>query len=121
MRDSTIPMDYSWSFMMYSIGLYALTVKKYEIAILFFALCFGSRFNFIIFIIPTLMFFDKQTFSLRKKIVHILIIIFFGCLFYVPSWLQSQFSLNFIYSEQANFKTNSVFFLKNFQDFLTKF
>ena len=120
MRDSTIPMDYSWSFMMYSIGLYALTVKKYEIAILFFALCFGSRFNFIIFIIPTLMFFDKQILSLEKKIVHILIIIFFGCLFYVPSWLQSQFSLNFIYSEQANFKTNSVFSFEELSRFSYK-
>lgn len=120
MRDSTIPMDYSWSFMMYSIGLYALTTKKYEIAILFFSLCFGSRFNFIIFIIPTLIFFDNKILTLEKKITHILMITFFGCLFYVPSWLQSQFSLSFIYSEQAQFKTNSVLSIEEISRFSYK-
>ena len=120
MRDSTIPMDYSWSFMMYSIGLYALTIKKYEIAILFFSLCFGSRFNFIIFIIPTIVFFDNNTLNLEKKIIHILIIVFFGCLFYVPSWLQSQFSLSFIYSEQAMFKKNAILSIEEVARFLYK-
>ena len=120
MRDSTIPMDYSWSFMMYSIGLYTLAIKKYEIAILFFSLCFGSRFNFIIFIIPTLIFFDNRILTLEKKITHIIMITFFGCLFYVPSWLQSQFSLSFIYSEQAHFKTNSVLSIEEISRFSYK-
>ena len=120
MRDSTIPMDYSWSFMMYSIGLYALTIKKYEVAIFFFSLCFGTRFNFIIFIIPTIIFFDNKILSLEKKITLISIITFFGCLFYVPSWLQSQFSLSFIYSEQANFKTNSILSIEEISRFSYK-
>ena len=120
MRDSTIPMDYSWSFMMYSIGLYALTIKKYEVAIFFFSLCFGSRFNFIIFIIPTIIFFDDKILLLEKKITLISIITFFGCLFYVPSWLQSQFSLSFIYSEQANFKTNSILSIEEISRFSYK-
>ena len=30
-------------------------------------------------------------------------------MFYVPSWLNNEFSLSFIYSEQAGFKTNSIF------------
>ncbi len=120
MRDSTIPMDYSWSLMFYSIGLYALTIKKYEISILFFSLCFGSRFNFIIFIIPTLIFFDNKIINLEKKIFHIVIIIFFGCMFYVPSWLQNQFSLSFIYAEQSNFKTNSILSIEEFSRFFYK-
>lgn len=120
MRDSTIPMDYSWSFMFYSVGLYALTIKKFEISILFFALCFGSRFNFIVFIIPTIFFIDNKILNLEKKIIHMLIIIFFGCLFYVPSWLQSQFNLDFIYSEQASFKTNSIFSFEEISRFTYK-
>ena len=120
MRDSTIPMDYSWSFMFYSIGLYTLTKRKFEISILFFALCFGSRFNFIAFIIPTILFIDKEYLKINDKIYHIIIIIFFGCLFYVPSWLQSQFSLSFIYSEQANFKNNSIFSIEEISRFTYK-
>ncbi len=120
MRDSTIPMDYSWSLMLYSVGLYALSIKKYEISILFFSLCFGSRFNFIIFIIPTIVFLDNKIINLEKKIIHILIIIFFGCMFYVPSWLQSNFDLNFIYSEQASFKTNSIFSIEEISRFAYK-
>ena len=119
-RDSTIPMDYSWSFMLYSIGLYTLTIKKYEFSILFFALCFGSRFNFIAFIIPTFIFFDSKIINYKKKFFHIFIITFFGCLFYVPSWLQSQFSLSFIFSEQAEFKTNPVLSLEEVSRFIYK-
>jgi len=108
-RDSTIPMDYSWSFMFYSIALYSLINNKTEWSILFFALCFGSRFNFIAFIIPTIMFLDKRILKFELKLLHLAIITFFGCLFYVPSWLNNEFSLSFIYSEQAGFKTNSIF------------
>lgn len=120
LRDSTIPMDYSWSFMFYSIGLYALTIKKLQISFLFFALCFGSRFNFIAFIIPTIFFIDNKFLNLKEKILHILIVIFFGCLFYVPSWLQNQFSLSFIYSEQASFKTNSILSIEEISRFSYK-
>ena len=119
-RDSTIPMDYSWSLMFYSIGLYTLAIKKYEISILFFTMCFGCRFNFIIFIIPTIIFFDNKTLNLEKKIIHILLITFFGCLFYVPSWLQSQFSLSFIYSEQAMFKKNAILSIEEISRFSYK-
>ena len=120
LRDSTIPMDYSWSFMFYSIGLYTLVHGKFHISILFFALCFGSRFNFIAFIIPTILFLDKKYLKLNEKFITIFIVIFFGCLFYVPSWLQSQFSLNFIYSEQASFKTNSIFSIEEISRFAYK-
>ena len=120
LRDSTIPMDYSWSFMFYSIGLYALTNKKFEISILFFALCFGSRFNFIAFIIPTILFLDNKYIKLNDKILHILIITFFGCLFYIPSWLENHFSLSFIYSEQAIFKTGSILSIEEISRFTYK-
>ena len=41
-------------------------------------------------------------------------------MFYVPSWLQSQFSLSFIYSEQANFKTNSILSIEEISRFSYK-
>ena len=71
LRDSTIPMDYSWSFMFYSIGLYTLVHGKFHISILFFALCFGSRYNFIAFIIPTILFLDKKYLKLNEKFIII--------------------------------------------------
>lgn len=119
-RDSTIPIDYSWSFLFYSIGLYTLVNKKYEISILFFALCFGSRFNFIAFIVPTIFFIDSKFINLKQKIINIFIIVFFGCLFYVPSWLQNQFALDFIYSEQSSFKTNSILSIEELSRFTYK-
>ena len=111
LRDSTIPMDYSWSFMFFAIGLFSLVKKKLEISIFFFVLCFGSRFNFIAFIIPAIILIDKNVLKIEHKLSVIFLIIFFGSLFYVPNWLQHKFSLDFIYSEQSDFKQNHIFSL----------
>ena len=82
-----------------------------------FYLCFGSRFNFIAFIIPTIIFLDNRILKFELKLLHLAIITFFGCLFYVPSWLNNEFSLSFIYSEQAVLKQTQYFHLKKLQDF----
>jgi hypothetical protein len=97
-RDSTIPIDFSWSFIFYSLGFYFITKKKIELSIIFFSLCFGSRFNYIVFILPSILLLSKSFIDIKKKILICFIIITYGGLFYLPSWLQARFSLDFIFS-----------------------
>lgn len=113
LRDSTIPIDFSWSFIFYSLGFYFITRKQVELSVFFFSICIASRLNFIIFILPIFLFLDDSFFNNKKKLAVIFIIITFGGLFYLPSWLQSSFSLNFIFSSNwynAN-KVNGIYSL----------
>jgi hypothetical protein len=121
-RDSTIPMDYSWSFLFYSLGFYFITNKKIELSIIFFSLCFGSRFNFIVFILPTILFLSQSFVDNKKKILISFIIITYGGLFYLPSWLQAKFSLDFIFSPQwyNAFKPAGALSIEDFARFLHK-
>jgi len=121
-RDSTIPMDYSWSFLFYSLGIYFVTKKKIELSIIFFSLCFGSRFNFIVFILPTILLLNKSFLDYQKKSLMIFIITTYGGLFYLPSWLQASFSLDFIFSSQwyDQFKSAPVLSLQEFARFFQK-
>lgn len=121
-RDSTIPMDYSWSFLFYSMGFYFITRKQIEWSIIFFSLCFGSRFNFIVFILPTIFFLDKYLIDNKKKLLVTLIIATYGGLFYLPSWLQSSFSLNFVFSSDwyNAFKPAPILSLEEFARFFHK-
>jgi len=97
-RDSTIPIDFSWSFVFFSLGFYFITVKQIELATIFFSLCLASRLNFLVFILPTIFFLNQSFIDNKKKILVSIIILTYGGLFYLPSWLQSSFSLDFIFS-----------------------
>jgi hypothetical protein len=121
-RDSTIPMDYSWSFLFYSMGFYFITKKKIELSLIFFSLSFGSRFNFIVFILPTILFLSQSFIDNKKKLLLSFIVLIFGGLFYLPSWLQSSFSLDFIFSPKwyNSFKSAPVLSLEEFVRFLYK-
>ena len=121
-RDSTIPIDYSWSIVFYSLGFYFITKKKIELSLIFFSLCFGSRFNYIVFILPTILFMDKVFINNKKKLLISFIVVTYGGLFYLPSWLQNSFSLDFIFSSgwyNAN-KVDGVFTLKETARFIYK-
>jgi hypothetical protein len=121
-KDSTIPMDYSWSFFFYSVGIYFVTKKKFELSIIFFSFCFCSRFNFIVFIIPTILLLNKSFLDYQKKLLMIFIVSTYGGLFYLPSWLQSSFSLDFIFSPQwyNNFKSAPILSLQELARFIHK-
>lgn len=97
--DSTVPMDYSWSFCFFSLGLFFYSKNKSELAIIFWCLCIGSRLNYIIFIIPSVLLL-KNNLKYKLKILIIICTIFFGGLFYLPSWFSSGFTLDFIFTRQ---------------------
>jgi hypothetical protein len=121
-RDSTIPIDFSWSFVFYSLGFYFVIKKKIELSIIFFSLCFGSRFNFIVFILPTILFLSKTFLDKTKKLLISFMVITYGGLFYLPSWLQNSFSLDFIFSSgwyNAN-KVDGVFTITETARFIYK-
>jgi len=122
MRDGTFPMDYSWSFMFYSLGLYFLLIKKNELCVIFFSLCVGSRFNFIIFILPTILVFKKDDCNLKERFFILISVVFFGSLFFVPTWLSNKFSLDFIFSKNwyDNFKPAPVFSIEELGRFINK-
>ena len=119
---ATIPIDYTWSLFFYSVGVYLLSNNKNQVSILFLALSFGSRFNFIVFIIPTILFFENSNLTINKKLVILFNVIFFGCLFFVPAWIANKFSLNFIFSKEwyDNFKPDPIFSLAEIGRFLNK-
>jgi hypothetical protein len=121
-KDSTIPMDYSWSFLFYSMGFFFITRKQIELSLIFFSLSFGSRFNFIVFILPTILFVNQSFINNKKKLFATLVIMTFGGLFYLPSWLQSSFSLSFIFSSNwyNSFKSAPVLSLEEFVRFSHK-
>jgi hypothetical protein len=121
-RDSTIPMDYSWAFLFYSLGFYCHTKRQIELSIIFFSLSFGSRFNFIVFILPTILFLSQSFLDSKKKILISFIVITYGGLFYLPSWLQNSFSIDFIFSSQwyNSFKPAPVLSLEEFVRFSHK-
>ena len=73
-RDSTIPIDFSWSFIFYSLGFYFITKKQTELSVIFFSLCFASRLNFIIFILPTILFLGQSLISNKKKRLFIILL-----------------------------------------------
>jgi len=121
-RDSTLSMDYSWSFLFYSLGFFFISKKQIELSIIFFSLCFGSRFNFIVFILPTILLLSESFLDHKKKILVCFIVTIFGGLFYLPSWLQESFSVNFIFSLKwyNSFKAAPVLSLEEFVRFLYK-
>lgn len=91
------PIDYSWAFFFFSLGLYFYKKNILELSILFFAICIGARINFGIFIVVAILFFDSENHKkLFTKLRIIFVILFLGCLFYVPVWYQNSFNFEWL-------------------------
>ena len=93
--------------------------NRTELSILFFSLTLGSRLNFIIYIIPIIFLNDK---SIEKKLAILFCTIFFGLLFFVPTWLLNGFSLDFIYSKTwfNHFRPDPIFSIISISKFIYK-
>lgn len=117
--EATIPMDYSWSFFFLSLGAFLYSKNKNELSILFFSLTLGCRLNFIIYIIPIIFLNDK---NIEKKLTILFCTIFFGLLFFVPTWLQNGFSLDFIFSNKwfNHFRPDPIFSIISIGKFIYK-
>ncbi len=95
--DNLEPIDYSWAFFFFAIGCYSLSKQQKELACIFFGICIGTRINFCPFVIAAIFTLPMdQKLNLSKKIVISLSSIFIGCLFYLPVWIHSSLTLEWL-------------------------
>jgi len=95
--DNLAPMDYSWSLLFFSLGLYFLKKENLLLSVLFFGISIGTRPNFLFFIIFSfLLFRNEKPLSVNQKISAIFVTTFFGSLFYVTIWFNSGLTLDWL-------------------------
>ena len=113
--DNLEPIDYSWAFFFFSIGLYCFKNRYYELAILFFGFSIGSRINFVIFVLMASLFFKLEIPKYRRLIIFLSSFII-GGLFYLPIWFTNYFGIDWITSarplEQGYFGLMARFIYK---------
>ena len=112
--DNLEPIDYSLAFLFFSLGYYFLVKKKIELSIIFFGICLGARINFAPFII-ILILLDNQVYAQNyfRKFSIIICSLFIGCLFYLPVWINSELTLDWLRAgrPEGNFLEYFVRFL----------
>ncbi len=97
--DNIEPIDYSWAFLFYSIGIFCLKKNFFEIAILFFGFCIGTRINFTPFVMLAIFLFNYDIKIINNRKVGIFLCSFVvGGLFYLTIWYQNSFSLEWLTS-----------------------
>ena len=95
--DNIEPIDYSWAFLFFSIGLFFFSRKIFELSILFFAFAVGCRLNFILFVLLTIFFFENSNIlNIKNKIIISFCAFITGGLFYLPIWFDHGFGLEWI-------------------------
>jgi hypothetical protein len=95
--DNLEPVDYSLSFLFFSLGFLFLVKKKIELAVVFFGICIGTRINFAPFIIVLISLNNIEFLQDRyRKISIIISSLFIGCLFYLPVWIESGLGFDWL-------------------------
>ena len=95
--DNLEPIDYSWSLAPFAIGCYFYKKRIYDLSILFFCLCIGARLNFALFVIFFIIFFDNgDNLKFQKKLIYLFCVLFFGSLFYLPTWYTHKFGFDWV-------------------------
>jgi len=93
-KDAIQAEDFSWSFFFFALGFYFFKKKYFELSIIFFSLCIGSRLNFSIFIILLIMYFKLiEKIEIKKRLLILISSLFFGSLLYLPIWVSNGLSL----------------------------
>lgn len=101
--DNIEPIDYSWAFVFFSLALYSLKKKYYELAALFFGISIGTRINFVLFVFVVIFYIDYiKQFNLFKRIILFLTSFFIGGLFYLTIWYQHGFGLEWLTAVTPN-------------------
>lgn len=96
--DNLEPIDYSWALFPFSLGLYFLKKKKFELVVLFFAFSIGSRINFTLFVFTVIFFMDFYKLDIKRRLTIFLASFIVGGLFYLPIWYESSFALDWLTS-----------------------
>ena len=95
--DNIEPIDYSWAFVFLSLGFFSLKKNYFELAILFFGICIGTRINFILFVFAIVFFYEnKNQLNFYRKLILFLSSFFIGGLFYLTIWFQHGFGLEWL-------------------------
>lgn len=94
--DNLEPMDYSWAFLFFALGGFFFSKKFTELACIFFGICIGTRINFAPFIILFILFFHTDLDRIKKKFIIIFCSLFVGSLFYLPVWIHSSLSFDWL-------------------------
>ena len=95
--DNLEPIDYAIAFLFFSLGTYFLKKNFLELSVIFFGICIGARINFAPFVIITILFTKFNYIGINyRKIFIVLSSIFIGCLFYLPVWIQSSLTFEWL-------------------------
>jgi hypothetical protein len=113
-KDAIQAEDFSWSFFFFSLGFYFFKIKLFELSIIFFSLCIGSRLNFSIFIIVLIMYFKlTEKTEIKKRFFILISSLFFGSLFYLPIWLSNGLSLIWVTGYTEGSSLTEIINIKN--------
>lgn len=113
-KDAIQAEDFSWSFFFFSLGFYFFKRKLFELSIIFFSLCIGSRLNFSIFIIVLIMYFKlTEKTEIKKRFFILISSLFFGSLFYLPIWLSNGLSLIWVTGYTEGSSLTEIINIKN--------
>ena len=89
--------DYPIALFFLSLGFFLFSKKKFNLALLFFALCIASRLNFIAFVYLFYLFQTKfKSTEIIKFLKSLFIITIIGGIFYLPYLLKHNFSSELI-------------------------
>ena len=91
-------MDYSWAFLFFfALGVFFLSKKIFELAILAFAFSVGCRLNFIIFVFVAIFLIKNlDEISFKRRIILSISTFIISGLFYLPVWFDNSFGLSWI-------------------------
>ena len=97
--DNIEPIDYSWAFLFFALGIFFLKKNLFELAVLSLGFCIGTRINFTPFVLFAIFFlnFDLKI-SVKRKIIIFLCAFVIGGLFYLTIWFQNGFGLDWLTS-----------------------
>ncbi len=119
--DNLEPVDYSWAFFFYALGLFFFKKKLIELSVILFAFAIGVRINFFLFIVFTILFFETNEIPVSRKLLIIFCIFLSGSLFYLPVWYDSKFQLYWLTAgrpvEEGILGIAARFFYKSFYAF----
>ena len=124
--DNLEPIDYSWAFLFFSFGLFFLSLRNYELAIIAFGFSIGTRINFVLFCLIAIFFFSYlEKIDFKKKIIFFLCTFVVGGLFYLPIWYNNSLGLDWLtaarpleqgfYGLLARFSYKTIFAIGLFQ------
>jgi len=101
--DNLEPMDYSWAFLFLSLGLFFLKKNYFELAVIFFGICIGTRIYFLLFIFFSIYYFQyKPDLKFIRKSFIFFGSFFIGGLFYLTIWYQHEFRLEWLTAVTPN-------------------